>query len=91
MTAREKTVSVTEFKAHCLGLMDDVNARKIVRLKVEKRGKPHVVIQAPPRAKAAARSLLGSLKGAVVVPADLDLTKPVFEGEVDAAKGRLHR
>ena len=91
MSDREKTVSVTEFKARCLGLMDAVNTRKITRLKVEKRGKLHVVIQAPAKGKGQRHSIIGALKGSLIVPAGLDLTKPVFEGEIDAENGRLHR
>jgi antitoxin (DNA-binding transcriptional repressor) of toxin-antitoxin stability system len=91
MAEREKTVSVTEFKAKCLSLMDDVHARKLVRLKVEKRGKPHVVISAPEPRSAKKRSSFGSLKGWVVIPEGLDLTKPVFDDEIDAEKGILHR
>ena len=90
MTNREKTVSVTEFKARCLSLMDDVHARKLNRLKIVKRGKLHVVISAPPPAKAK-RSIFGALKGSVAIPKGLDLTKPIFEDEIDAEKGILHR
>ena len=91
MAGGEKTVSVTEFKAHCLSLMDEVNKRKLTRLKVEKRGKLHVVISAPATADRKRRSIFGALKGSVVIPKGLDLTKPVFEGEIDAEKGILHR
>ena len=91
MAGNEKTVSVTEFKTHCLSLMDDVNARKLSRLKIEKRGKPHVEIVAPARTSRKKRTAFGALKGWVTVPKGLDLTKPIFDGEVDAEKGILHR
>ena len=91
MAGREKTVSVTEFKAHCLSLMDEVNKRRLTRLKVEKRGKLHVEVVAPAQESRKKRTSFGSLKGWVVVPKGFDLTKPVFEGELDAEKGILHR
>ena len=91
MAGREKTVSVTEFKTHCLSMMDEVNSRKVSRLKVEKRGKLHVEIVAPAQASPKKRTAFGSLKGSVIIPKGLDLTKPIFEGEIDAEKGILHR
>jgi prevent-host-death family protein len=90
MGALEKTVSVTEFKAKCLSLMEDVSKHKVRQITVVKRGKPLVVIVAP-RKPAARKSIFGALKGSVVIPEGLDLTKPVFEGEIDAEKGILHR
>ena len=35
-------------------------------------------------------ALWGSLKGSVVIPAEIDLTAPVLSDPVDAAQGRLH-
>lgn len=91
MSGREKTVSVTEFKAQCLSMMDAVHSGKIRRLKVEKRGKLHVEIVAPAPKSAKKHTMFGSLKGWVIIPEGLDLTKPVFDGEIDAEKGILHR
>ena len=91
MGERDKTVSVTEFKTHCLSMMDDVNTRKITRLKVQKRGKLHVEIVAPSRVGRKKRTAFGSLKGWVIIPEGFDIMKPVFEGEIDAEKGILHR
>lgn len=91
MAGREKTVSVTEFKAHCLSMMDEVNSRKVTRLKVEKRGKLHVEVVAPARVSRKKGTTFGALKGWVIIPKGLDLTKPIFEGEIDAEKGILHR
>ena len=86
-----KTVSVTEFKSQCLAMMDDVHSGKVGRLKVEKRGKLHVEVIAPSRTSQKKQSSFGSLKGWVSVPKGLDLTKPIFDGEIDAEKGILHR
>ena len=91
MSGRERTVSVTEFKAQCLAMMDEVNSGKVARLKVEKRGRLHVEVVAPARVGRKKQTSFGSLKGWVVIPKGLDLTKPVFEGEIDAEKGILHR
>jgi antitoxin (DNA-binding transcriptional repressor) of toxin-antitoxin stability system len=93
MTASEKTVSVTEFKAKCLGLIDGVNSKRLHRVTIVKRGRVvAALVRAEPKtAKKAKPFAHGFLKGSVVIPEGLDLTKPVFEGEIDAESGILHR
>lgn len=93
MAASEKTVSVTEFKAKCLGLIDGVNSKKLRRVTIVKRGRivAALVPAEPKTAKKAKPFAHGFLKGSVIIPDGLDLTKPVFEGEIDAEKGILHR
>ncbi len=93
MAASEKTVSVTEFKAKCLGLIDGVNSKKLRKVTIMKRGRvvAALVPVEPKSAKKAKPFMHGFLKGSVVIPDGLDLTKPVLEGEIDAEKGILHR
>lgn len=92
MGAREKTVSVTEFKAKCLGLIEDVGSRKLQRVTIVKRGREIAALVAAPRRDLKRKPFAhGFLKGSVVIPKDLDLTKPIFEGEIDAEEGILHR
>jgi prevent-host-death family protein len=93
MAASEKTVSVTEFKAKCLGLIDGVNSKRLQRVTIVKRGRvvAALVPAAPKAAKKSKPFAHGFLKGSVVIPEGLDLTKPTFEGEIDAEKGILHR
>lgn len=93
MAASEKTVSVTEFKAKCLGLIDGVKSKKLRKVTIVKHGRvvAALVPVEPKSAKKTKPFMHGFLKGSVVVPEGLDLTKPVFEGEIDAEKGILHR
>ena len=91
--ASEKTISVTEFKAKCLGLIDDLDSKQLRRVTILKRGRV-VAALVPVAAKGANKAkpfAHGFLKGSVKIPKDLDLTKPVFEGEIDAEKGILYR
>jgi len=91
--AAEKTVSVTEFKAKCLGFIDGVNSKKLRRVTIVKRGRV-VAALVPAESKVSKRTkpfMHGFLKGSVVIPEGLDLTKPVFEGEIEAEKGTLYR
>ena len=93
MASREKKVSVTEFKAKCLRLIDDLVSQRLVRVTIVKRGREVASLTAAAtkkgtRAKAFAH---GFLKGSVVIPKGLDLSRPVFEGEIDAELGILHR
>ena len=92
MSSSEKTVSVTEFKAKCLGLIDDVGKRKLRRVTIMKRGKRVAeLVAVTPAASKRKPFGHGFLKGSVVIPKGLDLTKPIFEGEIDAELGILHR
>ncbi len=92
MTGRDKTVSVTEFKAKCLGLIEGVDSRKIRRVTIVKRGRQVAELVPVPRKGAKRKPFAhGFLKGSVVMREDVDLTKPIFDGQIDAVKGILHR
>ena len=85
-----ETISATEFKATCLELLDRVNSGEIDELAITKRGKVVAVLRRPKVTPEEARALFGCMKGALGIPEDLDLTAPVFEGEINAETGHLH-
>ena len=88
----ERAITATQFKAKCLGLIDGVDTNKLQRVTIVKRGR-EVAALVPVKRKGAKRKPFAHsfLKGSVVIPKGLDLTKPIFEGEIDAEKGILHR
>ena len=81
-------VSATEFKARCLAIFKDLEARRIGRVLVTRRGRP-VAELTPPRTELP--TLWGAHRGSVEVAAGTDLTAPVVDEELDAAAGVLHR
>ena len=87
----EEILTVTEFKARCLELFDRLNARRLHKVTVTRRGKPVAVVTPVSTAEAEARAVHGSMAGMVSVRDDIDLTRPVFDEEFDAAGGILHR
>lgn len=85
------TISVTEFKAKCLSLLDKVGQRELPRLVITKRGKPVAVVTPPPVEDLPVESLFGWQRGSVIIPPDFDLTAPVCDDPWDAEEGILHR
>ncbi len=71
--AKEVIIGVTEFKAKCLKLLDDV-ARRRTRLIVTKRGRPFVEVVS---ASDSRTSAYGSMRGTAVIHGDI--TKPTGE------------
>ncbi len=84
------SISATEFKATCLDLFDRVQAGEIKEIEVTKRGRVVAIVRPPRVTEQEAESLFGCTKGTLGVPDDLDLTAPVFEGEINAESGRVH-
>jgi prevent-host-death family protein len=76
-----RTVRASEFKAHCLALMDEVAATGEPLL-ITKHGKPIAELKPhrPPRAK----SLIGLDKGRIRILGDI--VAPAYQGEWDALK-----
>jgi prevent-host-death family protein len=76
-----RTVKASEFKAHCLAMMDEVAATGEPVL-ITKHGKPIAELKPhrPPRAK----SLIGLDKGRIRILGDI--IAPAYEGEWDALK-----
>jgi antitoxin (DNA-binding transcriptional repressor) of toxin-antitoxin stability system len=81
-------VSATEFKARCLAIFKDLEARRVGRVLVTRRGRP-VAELTPPRIDLP--TLWGAHRGSVQVEPGADLTAPVLDEALDAAAGVLHR
>ena len=85
-------ISVTEFKANCLKILDRVAAGEIDTLTITKRGKPIAVLTPSSQSKEdAIRSLNGFMRGSVTGLENVDLTAPVLDEALDAESGILHR
>jgi len=81
-------VSATEFKARCLAIFKDLEARRIGRVLVTRRGRP-VAELTPVRTQLP--TLWGAHRGSVQVMPGVDLTEPALDEPLDAAGGVLHR
>lgn len=84
------TVSVTEFKANCLKLLDELATRKRSRLVITKRGRAIAVVK-PHRAGKAGDGWYGFMRGSVIAPPGFDFTKPALDEPLDAERGILRR
>ncbi|HEX8239960.1 MAG TPA: prevent-host-death protein [Allosphingosinicella sp.] len=87
----EITIAASEFKAKCLDILRRLGERRLSRVTITHRGSPVAVMTAPPLSGKEARSILGSMAGTVWIDPDLDLTAPVFDGEMEADTDILHR
>jgi antitoxin (DNA-binding transcriptional repressor) of toxin-antitoxin stability system len=87
----QQTMTVTEFKAKCLDVLKRLGEHKLDRVTVTRHGKAVALVTPLPRDPKEVMSLHGAMAGQVIIPAGFDLTAPVFEGEMDAEKGILHR
>jgi antitoxin (DNA-binding transcriptional repressor) of toxin-antitoxin stability system len=81
-------VSATAFKARCLSIFKDLEARRVTRVLVTRRGRA-VAELIPPRTELP--TLWGAHRGSVEVAPGIDLTAPVVDDALDAAAGVLHR
>ena len=81
-------ISASEFKARCLAIFKDLEARRVGRVLVTRRGRP-VAELTPPRTTLP--TLWGAHRGSVEVLPGVDLTAPVVDEPLDAAEGVLHR
>jgi antitoxin (DNA-binding transcriptional repressor) of toxin-antitoxin stability system len=82
-----QTISATDFKAKCLGILDQLAGHELDRVVITKRGRA-VAVLTPPQIEIPA--LHGLLRGSVAIPADIDLTAPVADQTFDAERGDLH-
>ena len=76
MKNRIQTISVTEFKAKCLQIFDELGTEGIV---IEKRGKP--VAKVIPFGETDNSSLIGSMKGSIKVSGDIFSTGVKWNAE----------
>jgi antitoxin (DNA-binding transcriptional repressor) of toxin-antitoxin stability system len=90
MPANELTISVSEFKAKCLGLFEKLAARKVKRVVVVKRGRPVAILTPPMSRQDEAGSIFGCMQGRVTAPKGFDFTAPVLDEPLNAAAGKLH-
>ena len=84
MTDAVLEINVTEFKAKCLALFKELEARRYDKVVVTRRGKPIAELTA---AEAEVPDLYGALKGRVHIPPGLDLTEPILEDIPEAESG----
>ncbi len=61
MTGQMNTVSISDFKARCLAMIEEVN-RTGVKLTILKRGKVVAVVEPPPRPVYPQHSLAGTVR-----------------------------
>lgn len=81
-------INATQFKAKCLALFKDLEARRYRKVVVTRRGKPIAELTAR---VSEVPSLHGCMRGSVIIPPAVDLTEPVLEEFPDAEHGILHR
>jgi hypothetical protein len=87
VTDRILTLSASAFKARCLAIFKELEARRLSHVVITRRGRPVARLtpagEAPP-------ALWGAHRGSVEVMPGVDLTEPLDE-ELDATEGILHR
>lgn len=84
----ELTISASAFKARCLEIFKALEARKLVRVTITRRGKPVAEVMPPALPRGTA---WGCMQGTVRVAPGVDLTAPVLDEPLDAELGILHR
>jgi antitoxin (DNA-binding transcriptional repressor) of toxin-antitoxin stability system len=77
-------INVTGFKAKCLALFKELEARRYDKVVVTRRGKP--IAELTP-ALSEVPDLYGALKGRVIIPPGVDLTEPALEDIPEAESG----
>jgi prevent-host-death family protein len=93
-------ISVSEFKAKCLKLIDKLERREIDSIELTKRGKPIAVVSAKERtpAKPTRAQVLAEfaawqekMKGSIrILDPTFDLTQPIFDpADSEAMSGRF--
>jgi antitoxin (DNA-binding transcriptional repressor) of toxin-antitoxin stability system len=84
MTEAVLEISVTAFKAKCLELFKQLEARRYDKVVVTRRGKP--IAELTPTT-GEVPNLYGAMKGSVIIPPGVDLTEPVLEEIPEAWSG----
>ncbi len=79
-------INVTAFKAKCLELFKQLEARRYDRVVVTRRGKPIAELTPTPGEMP---DIYGALQGRAIIPSGFDLTAPILEEipEAEAGKG----
>jgi hypothetical protein len=84
-----ETFTATDFKAHCLEILDRLAQRKLTRALVTKRGKVVAILTPPDTDNAMVADIYGCMKGRVRIPEGFDLTAPVLDEPFLAERGLL--
>jgi antitoxin (DNA-binding transcriptional repressor) of toxin-antitoxin stability system len=84
MTEAVLEINVTAFKARCLKLFKQLEARRYDKVVVTRRGKP--IAELTPTS-GEVPDIYGALKGRAIIPPDLDLTAPILEDIPEAESG----
>jgi hypothetical protein len=77
-------INVTDFKAKCLTLFKELEARRYEKVVVTRRGKAIVELTS---AQAEIPDPYGCLAGRAIIPPELDLTSPLLEDVPEAESG----
>jgi len=85
-----ETISASQFKAKCLGILDRLASREVDRVIVTKRGKTVAEIVPPKQDADAVRNIHGFMRGSVIIADDVDLTESVLDEPLTAENGELH-
>ena len=84
MTEAVLEINVTAFKAKCLELFKQLEARRYDKVIVTRRGKPIAELTSAP---GEVPDIYGALAGRAIIPPDLDLTAPILEDIPEAESG----
>ncbi len=84
---KTQVITVTDFKAHCLELFDRLTRGSLDHIEVTRRGKLVAIVTSPPPQEAEARKVHGSMAGMALVAPGVDLTRPIFDEDLEAADG----
>jgi hypothetical protein len=77
-------INVTDFKAKCLALFKELEARRYQKVVVTRRGKAIAELRS---AQTEIPDPYGCLAGRAIVPPELDLTAPLLEDIPEAESG----
>jgi hypothetical protein len=86
----EQTFPISDFKAKCLDILKQLGDRRIDKVTITRHGKPIAIVLPPQLGEDVAQSIFGAMRNQIFIPAEIDLTAPVFEGEIVAESGKLH-
>jgi antitoxin (DNA-binding transcriptional repressor) of toxin-antitoxin stability system len=84
MTEAVLQINVTEFKAKCLTLFRELEARRYDKVVVARRGRPVAQLTL---AMSEVPDPYSCMKGSVIIPPGVDLTEPVLEDIPEAESG----
>ncbi len=86
-----QTISASEFKAKCLGILDRLDSGELDRVNITKRGRTVGVLLPRQNEAETVTDLYGCMRGSVVIPEGFDLTEPILDEPFDAEEGIFHR